>query len=127
MARREGHYPYATYLNTHYQPLEIVDVPVLEGACTDEWYNQTLCRVNESVVRLGIVNGEVHWHKHDEDDEFFFMLEGCLIVDLEGKRVELSSRQGYVVPKGIAHRTCARECTVMLMVENAGIVPTGDS
>ena len=127
MARREGHYSYATYLNTHYRPLEIVDVPVLEGASTDEWYNQTLWQVNESVVRLGIVKGEVHWHKHDEDDEFFFVLEGCLIVDLEGKRVELSSRQGCVVPKGIAHRTCARERTVMLMVENAGIVPTGDS
>jgi dTDP-4-dehydrorhamnose 3,5-epimerase-like enzyme len=127
MAAREGQFPYATYLDTRYQPLEIVDVPALDAACTDAWYNQTLCQVNGSVVRLGIIKGEYHWHKHDEDDEFFFVLEGRLIVDLEGESVELASRQGYVVPKGVVHRTRARERTVILMVENAGIIPTGDS
>jgi mannose-6-phosphate isomerase-like protein (cupin superfamily) len=120
-------YPYATYLNVHYGPLELVDVPTLVAACTDRWYNQTLCRVNDSVVRLGIVEGEYHWHKHDDEDEFFYVVEGKFLIDLEGRTVELGPRQGFVVPKGIMHRPRAPERTVILMVEGAGIMPTGDA
>ena len=120
-------FPYATRLDILYKPLEVVDIPSVIAACTDRWYNQTLCRVNDSVVRLGIVQGEYHWHKHDKDDEFFFVIEGRLLVDLEERTVELGARQGFVVPKGITHRTRAPERTIMLMVENAGIVPTGDA
>ena len=120
-------YPYATHLNTHYRPLELVDVPALVAACTDRWYNQTLCRVNDSVVRLGVVQGEYHWHKHDDEDEFFYVVEGRFIIDLEGRTVELAPGQGFVVPKGVMHRPRAPERTVILMVEGAGIMPTGDA
>ena len=120
-------YPYATYLDIHFQSLDLVDVPALVAACTDRWYNQTLCKVNDSVVRLGVMQGEYHWHKHDNDDEFFFVLDGRFIIDLEDRSVELQPRQGFVVPKGIVHRTRAPERSVILMVENAGIVPTGDA
>jgi cupin superfamily acireductone dioxygenase involved in methionine salvage len=120
-------YPYETHLNLHYGPLETVDVPELIATCKHSWYNQTLCRVNDSVVRLGVIQGEYHWHKHDNDDEFFFVLEGRFIIDLEDRSVELLPRQGFVVPKGIRHRTRAPQRTVILMVENAGIVPTGDN
>jgi mannose-6-phosphate isomerase-like protein (cupin superfamily) len=119
-------YPYATHLNVLYAPLERIDVPALVEACRDRWYNQTLCRVNDSVVRLGVVEGEYHWHEHAEDDEFFHVVEGLLLVDLEGRTIELRPGQGVVVPKGVVHRTRAPERTVMLMVENAGIVPTGN-
>jgi hypothetical protein len=119
-------YPYVTHLNVYYPPLELVDVPALVAACTDRWYNQTLCKVNDSVVRLGVMQGEYHWHKHDHDDEFFFVLEGRFFIDLEGRTVELEPQQGFVVPKGVLHRTRAPERAVILMVENAGIVPTGD-
>jgi len=119
-------YPYATHLNLHYAPLELVDVPALVAGCRDSWYNQTLCKVNDSVVRLGVVQGEYHWHKHDDDDEFFFVLEGTLFVDLEDRVVELKPQQGFAVPKGVVHRTRAPHRAVILMVENAGIVPTGD-
>ncbi len=119
-------YPYATYLNERYAPLELVDVPALVAACTDRWYNQTLCRVNDSVVRLGVIQGEYHWHKHDDEDEFFYVVEGRFLIDLEGRTVELLPRQGFVVPKGVVHRTRAPERAVILMVEGAGIVPTGD-
>lgn len=119
-------YPYATYLNCHYDQLELVDVQALVDACTDQWYNQTLCRVNGSVVRLGVMQGEYHWHKHDDDDEFFYVIEGRFLVDLEDRTVELAPRQGFVVPRGVEHRTRAPERCVILMVENAGIVPTGD-
>jgi mannose-6-phosphate isomerase-like protein (cupin superfamily) len=86
-------YPYTTRLNIYYKPLEIVNIPELVAACTDQWFNQTLCQVNDSVVRLGVVKGEYHWHKHDNDDEFFFVIEGRLFVDLEGRTVELEPRQ----------------------------------
>jgi mannose-6-phosphate isomerase-like protein (cupin superfamily) len=119
-------YPYATHLNVQFSPLERIDVPALVRACTDQWYNQTLCRVNESVVRLGVVRGEYHWHKHDEDDEFFYVVEGRFWIDLPDRVVELGPGQGVVVPKGVMHRPRAPERTVILMVETAGIVPTGD-
>jgi mannose-6-phosphate isomerase-like protein (cupin superfamily) len=120
-------YPYANYLNAYYAPMTLVDIPVLVEACTDRWYNQTLCEVNNSVIRLGVMQGEYHWHKHDNDDEFFYAIEGRFIIDLENRSVELQPQQGFVVPKGIIHRTRAPERAVVLMVENAGIVPTGDA
>jgi mannose-6-phosphate isomerase-like protein (cupin superfamily) len=120
-------YPYATHLDILFQPLELVDIPSMIAACTDRWYNQTLCRVNDSVVRLGIVQGEYHWHKHDNEDEFFFVIEGRLLVDLEKTTVELTPRQGFVVPKGVTHRTRAPERTIVLMVETASVLPTGDA
>jgi len=118
-------FPYETRLNIYYQPLQVIEEKALADACIYKWYNQTLCQVNASVVRLGVVEGEYHWHKHDEDDEFFYVVEGQLLIDLENRTVELSPRQGFVVPKGVIHRTRARQRTVILMVENAGIVPTG--
>jgi mannose-6-phosphate isomerase-like protein (cupin superfamily) len=119
-------FPYETRLNIFYQPLEIVDEKKLAEECQFRWYNQTLCQVNGSVVRLGVFQGEYHWHKHDEDDEFFYVIEGQLLIDLEGRTVILEPRQGFVVPKGVLHRTRATQRTVVLMVENAGIIPTGN-
>ncbi len=119
-------YPYETRLNVLHRPLEIIDEKALADACEYKWFNQTLCKVNESVVRVGIIEGEYHWHKHDEDDEFFYVVEGKLLIDLEDRTVELSPRQGMVVPKGVVHRTRAPQRTVILMVENAGIIPTGN-
>jgi mannose-6-phosphate isomerase-like protein (cupin superfamily) len=119
-------YPYDTHLDIRYQPLEVIDEKALVDASTHPWYNQTLCQVNGSVVRLGAIQGEYHWHKHDRDDEFFYVVEGELLIDLEGRTVALAPRQAFVVPKGVLHRTRAPLRTVILMVENAGIIPTGD-
>src|SRR5512140_3132322 len=119
-------FPYVTLLNVLHQPLEFIDEKALADACPHQWYNQTLCQVNGSVVRLGVVQGEYHWHKHDDDEEFFYVVEGKLLVDLEDRTIELGPRQGTVVPRGLMHRTRAPERTVILMVENAGIVPTGN-
>ena len=124
----DSKYPYVNHMNILHDSLERIDIPSLVAACKDRWYNQTLCRVNDSGVRLGIVQGEYHWHKHDKEDEFFFTLEGKLIIDIEdSESIELQPQQGYVVPKGVVHRTRAPEKTVMLMIESAGIIPTGDA
>jgi mannose-6-phosphate isomerase-like protein (cupin superfamily) len=119
-------FPYDTRLDIKFKPLELVDLQPLVEAVTHPWYNQTLTKVNDSVVRLGVMQGEYHWHKHDDDDEFFYVVEGLFIVDLEGRSVELKPRQGFTVPKGVLHRTRAPERAIILMIETAAIVPTGD-
>lgn len=117
---------YAINLNAHYGPLELVDLQTLVDACKDPWYNQTLCRVNDCVVRLGVMQGEFHWHKHDEEDEFFYVVEGRFVIELEGRTVELGPRQGFTVPRGVVHNTRAPERAVILMIEGSGVIPTGD-
>jgi mannose-6-phosphate isomerase-like protein (cupin superfamily) len=119
-------YPYETRLDVLHGPLEVMDVYALAAACDQKWFNQTLCRVNDSVVRVGIIEGEYHWHKHDHDDEFFYVVEGHLLIDLESRTVELGAGQGLVVPRATVHRTRAPQRTIILMVENAGIIPTGN-
>lgn len=111
--------------------MELIDIPTIVDACKEKWWNQTLTQVNDSVVRIGIVQGEFHWHKHDNDDEFFFVLEGRLFIDLEDKSdsyrtIELGPNQGTTITKGVMHRPRAPLKTVMLMVETSAIKPTGD-
>lgn len=119
-------FPYETRLNILFRPLELIDTKALADACTFQWYNQTLCKVNDSVVRIGVMQGEYHWHKHDDDDEFFYVVAGRFLIDLEHRTVALDPGQGMVVPKGVVHRTRAPQRTIILMVENKGIIPTGD-
>jgi mannose-6-phosphate isomerase-like protein (cupin superfamily) len=124
-AKSPESYPYVTHLNVLHQALETIDVQALIDATKDKWWNQTLCRVNDSVVRLGVVQGEYHWHSHTEEDEFFYVVEGRFLIDLQERTVDLGPGQGFVVPRGVPHRPRAPVKTVILMVEGAGIVPTG--
>ena len=126
-SRREGGdgFEYVQLLNVLHAPLEKIDVNALVEACTHQWYNQTLCQVDESVVRVAVIRGDYHWHHHDEEDEFFYVVSGRLLMDLEGRTIELLPGNGIVVPKGAGHRPRAPERTVILMVERAGIDPKG--
>jgi len=126
MAESNEQFPYETHLNILHCPMELIDVPALVKACTHPWYNQTLCRVNDSVVLLGVVQGEYHWHKHDDEDEFFYVVTGNFLIDMRDRTIDLKPGQCVVIPKGIMHRPRAPEKTVILMMEGAGIVPTGD-
>lgn len=118
---------YSIHTDVKFGPLELVDVGKLADECAEQWWNQSLCSVNDCTVRLGVFEGEFHWHKHDREDEFFFVLDGLLLLDLEDRTVELGPRQGLMVPCGVVHRTRAPKRTVALMVEAATVVPTGDS
>ena len=122
----QSNHDYNIDLTVRYKHLERIDVNAIAKATKLKWSNQTLTQVNNSVVRLGVVEGEFHWHKHDNDDEFFYVIEGHFLIDLEDRTVDLGPRQGFVVPKNVVHRTRAPERAVILMVENAGIIPTGD-
>jgi mannose-6-phosphate isomerase-like protein (cupin superfamily) len=118
---------YDINLEDKFGSLRLIDVAAEAAAVTGRWTNQTLTTVNDSVIRLGVLEGEFHFHKHDEEDEFFFVLEGNLLLDIEnGPTIPLEPHQGYTVPKGVVHRTRAPKRTVVLMVESRGVVPTGD-
>jgi mannose-6-phosphate isomerase-like protein (cupin superfamily) len=119
-------YNYNQLMNIKYDHLELIDVPAIVAENKEKWFNQSLTQINGSVARIGIVEGEYHWHKHDDDDEFFFVLEGKLFVDLEDRTITLGPMQGTTVTKGVMHRTRAPKKTVMLMVETMAIDPIGD-
>lgn len=117
---------YDIHLDDKYGSLTLIDIPS-EIANHEPWFNQTLTTVNDAVIRLGIIEGEFHWHRHEDQDEFFLVLDGELLIDVEDRdTVALGHQQGYTVPKGVTHRTRATRRTVILMVEAAGVIPTGD-
>jgi len=118
---------YVIQMDVAYGGLERMDLPALVEACEHRWFNQTLCRVNDSVVRLGIFEGEFHFHKHDGEDEAFVVLDGRLLMDFEDRTVELERHQAILVPRGVVHRPRSPERTVVLMVEGDTVVPTGDA
>jgi mannose-6-phosphate isomerase-like protein (cupin superfamily) len=121
-----GERNYDIHLEDKYGLLEVIDVPA-EIAANEPWFNQTLTTVNDAVVRLGVIEGDFHWHKHDDQDEFFLVLEGRLLIDLDDRdTVTLEPHHGFTVPRGVMHRTRAPVRTAILMVEESGVVPTGD-
>ena len=122
----EKKFDYNTHLDIKFGHLQLIDIPKMVEECKHQWFNQTLTKVNDSVVRLGIVEGDYHWHKHDNDDEFFFVVEGQLLIDLEDRTIDLNPSHGVTITKGIVHRPRAPKKTVMLMVETSSIIPTGD-
>jgi mannose-6-phosphate isomerase-like protein (cupin superfamily) len=120
-------YGYHNHNDVAFGFLKLIDIEKLRDSVKEDWFNQTLCEVNGCVVRLGVVKGEYHWHHHDDEDEFFFVVSGKLFIDLEGETIELNPNQGYTIPRKVVHRTRAPEKTAMLMVEGAGVEPTGDA
>src|SRR5262245_32241213 len=118
---------YDINLDDKFGHLALIDIPAEVAAASSEWFNQTLTTVNDSVVRLGVIEGDFHWHKHDDQDEFFLVLDGRLLIDLDGGETVTPERhQAFTVPRGHVHRTRAPVRTVILMFEAAGVVPTGD-
>ena len=110
-----------------FEALQLIDVQAVIDQVTDPWYNQTLIGVGDVVVRLGVMQGEFHWHKHDDQDEFFFVLDGLFTIELEDQpTVELGPRQAFSVPAGMLHRPVVPVKTAVLMIEKAGVVATGD-
>ena len=116
---------YSIDLTVMHKPLEVIDLAGVAAQRSEEWWNRTLTQVNSSVVRLCGLHGEFHWHRHDEDDEFFLVLEGRLFIDLEDRVIELGPNQGVTVPKGTKHRPRAPEKSLVLVVETSSIQPTG--
>jgi mannose-6-phosphate isomerase-like protein (cupin superfamily) len=123
----EDNAKYSIHLDEKYGPLKVIDVPAFATQVKEGWFNQTLCQVNDCLIRVGVFKkGEFHWHRHDKEDEFFFVLSGKFKIEIEKETVVLGPHQGYVVPKGTMHKTSVNEPTVILMMEAASVKPTGD-
>lgn len=117
---------YNMQMDVKYDYLEKIQVSEIVSGCNEKWFNQTLCKVNSSVLRLGIFEGDFHMHKHDNDDEVFFVLQGSIVLETEDDSFELNENEGICVPKGVMHRPIAKEKAIVLMIENEGIEPVGD-
>ncbi len=117
---------YSISTKVEFHPLEVIDIPKIIDNSTKKWQNFTLSEINDCVVRLGVIEGEFHWHKHEKEDEFFFVIDGLLMIDLQNETIELKTQQGFMVPKGILHRTKAPKRTSILMIEGSSVKPTGD-
>lgn len=126
MRREASATSYTIKTDVKYPAMTKFDIADVIAANTDKWFNQTLVQVNDSVVRLGLLNGEFHWHKHEREDELFYVLDGVLLLDIGDQTHELAAGQGFVVPKGVMHRTRAPKPVKVLMMARAGVVPTGD-
>ena len=108
-----------------FKPFEVIDIPQIIAMSEKKWQNLSLCLVNDSIVRLAVIEGEFHWHEHEKEDEFFFVIEGVLLIDLEERTIELKQHQGFTVPKGVMHRTRAPSRTSLLVIEQSTTQPTG--
>ena len=119
---------YRIHLDPLFETLEVMDLGRVAGGADHPWFNQTLIQVGDVLVRLGAFQpGEFHWHRHDEEDEFFLLLEGALRIELEDREpVELEPLQAFSVPAGLQHRPVATAPSTVLMIEKAGVQPTGD-
>ncbi|MDH4214240.1 MAG: cupin domain-containing protein [Candidatus Odinarchaeota archaeon] len=117
---------YSIDTDIKFEALELIDIPRLIEECQKDWQNFSLCEVNNCVIRLGVIHGEFHWHKHDHEDEFFYVIAGLLHIDLGDRTVDLKPGQGFLVPLGLSHRTRAPVRTAILMVEGKDVTPTGD-
>lgn len=105
---------------------KVIDISSIVEACPERWWNTNLSQVNDSLVRLGVFQGKFHWHHHDNEDEFFYVISGKLLLDLRDGTIEIGQNQAYTIPKGVKHRTRAEEKTVVLMVETDTVNPEGD-
>ena len=120
-----GESPYDIQMEPLFEGLQLMDVDEVSRSSDHPWFNRTLCKVNSCLVRLGVFEGEFHWHEHPAEDELFYVVTGELFIDFEDESFSLGPGQGLLVPRGEQHRPRAPKKTVVLMVEAASVTPTG--
>ncbi|WP_127529558.1 cupin domain-containing protein [Paenibacillus kobensis] len=90
-----------------------------------DYSNFVVSEVNDHVLRAAVIDGEFHWHKHEECDELFLVLEGELIIDFEDRTEVLQPGDVYTIPRNVMHRTRSNGRTVNLCFEKADNDITG--
>jgi mannose-6-phosphate isomerase-like protein (cupin superfamily) len=96
-------------------------------AFSDTWAPKIVARYNQNEVRLVKTEGEWVWHKHDETDELFLILEGEFEMAFRDHVVTLSPGELLIVPRGVEHRPAARKGVVkLLLIDPDGTPNTGD-
>lgn len=122
----ERYIKYSMGTETEFQPLELIDIKRVIDSSKKDWQNRLLCEVNDFSVRLAVIKGDFYWHIHHDDDEFFYVVDGTLFIDIAEEVIELGPNQAFLVPKGIKHRTRAPTGTLVLVFEKSSTVLTGD-
>jgi len=106
---------------------EKVNLPAKLETFSDHWAPKIVARYNDNDVCVVRVDGEFVWHKHDDTDDLFLVLDGELDIELRDRTVALGPGDLFVVPKGVEHRPCARRGEVkLLLMEPKGTPNTGD-
>ena len=96
------------------------------AALSEYWSPRVVAELDDSYVKVAKVRGSLTWHRHEGEDELFYVLKGRLRIELEDRTVELGEGEGFVVPRGARHNPVAeRECHLML-VERKSTLHTGD-
>jgi mannose-6-phosphate isomerase-like protein (cupin superfamily) len=106
--------------------LKIVDIDQKFSLFTEHWSPKVIGRINNYLVKIGKLQGDFVWHKHDETDELFLVNKGVLRVDLRDGQVYVKQGQMFIVPKGVEHLTHADEECELIMFEPEATLNTGD-
>ncbi|MEO0631039.1 MAG: cupin domain-containing protein [Planctomycetota bacterium] len=111
---------------------EVVSVPAKLGLIAEPWSPGIVASLNGQEVKLARLDGAFVWHKHDDADELFYVLEGSFRMELRDRpdsirSVELGVGDLIVVPRGVEHRPVADEACSVMLFEPAGVVNTGDA
>ncbi|MGN6573755.1 MAG: cupin domain-containing protein [Pseudolabrys sp.] len=104
-----------------------IDLAAKLATFSEHWSPRTVAQFNDCDVMVVKVEGEFVWHKHDDTDDFFFVLKGHLDIELRDRTVSLGPGQMFIVPKGVEHRPVAREEVHLLLIEPTGTPNTGDT
>ena len=97
------------------------------GRISEHWQPRVVAEMNDYQFKLAKIQGEFVWHKHDDTDEVFIVVDGRMKLEFRDGKVELNAGEMYVVPRGVEHKPIAEnECAIML-VEPRGTVNTGDA
>jgi len=96
------------------------------GAIPDYWSPRVVAELNGQYVKVARIKGEFVWHHHEDEDEFFLVLKGQLVIKLPDKDVILNEGEAFVVPRGVEHMPVAEEEVFILMFEPQSTVNTGN-
>ena len=97
------------------------------NAITDAWCPVDIAIVNDQVVRMALIEGEYHWHKHTNEDELFYVLQGEIVIQVRDEPdVVLHDGEMAVIPKGIEHRPTSAGPSYILMFEPRALKSRGD-
>ena len=91
----------------------------------DVWSPRLVGELNENYIKLAKGEGELDWHTHDDEDEFFLVVRGHLDIHMRNEVISLDPGEFYVVPKGVEHRPIAVKGTEILLIEPKVTLHTG--
>lgn len=106
---------------------EVIDLATKFSLFSDHWHPRIVAELNDTHVKLAKLQGEFIWHKHDEEDELFWVVKGSLLIKLRDRDLSVEEGQLVVIPKGVEHLPVAAGETQVVLIEPRSTVNTGDA